>query len=324
MKKSAGAGAVLLAAILAGAPGGAAQEWRTFVTSVPADGKHTVGFISSDGQQPLPALRASTVVETKITPGRPYSAEATTEFNQTLSDGNRIVRKTTVRIFRDGDGRTRREELAADGTVRSVSIYDPVAHVTYVLDPATKTARKSSVRIAMPSMAALTDDEKRKVGTKVAGEPVAVRGGTVELVAPVAIATPAQHEEARKRTVETVVAAGGGRGGGYQAGVRVDQAKEEALGQKMVEGVLAEGKRVTTTLPAGTIGNQQPIVAINEQWFSAELEILVMTRHSDPRSGETSYAVTSIVRGEPDAGLFDVPADYQIVGSSYLRYPAER
>ena len=102
--------------------------------------------------QSMAPARAATVVETRITTGRPYSAEATTEFVQTLGDGNKIARKATVRIYRDGEGRTRREELATDGTVKLISIYDPVAHTTYVLDPATRTARKSAVRVVMPTM----------------------------------------------------------------------------------------------------------------------------------------------------------------------------
>jgi hypothetical protein len=85
----------------------------------------------------------------------------------------------------------------------------------------------------------------------------------------------------------------------------------------VVEGVMADGKRVTTVLPAGAIGNQQPITVLTEQWFSPDLEILVMTRHSDPRSGDTTYTVTNIVRAEPQGSLFDVPADYTIVGSPY-------
>ena len=44
-------------------------------------------------------LRARTAVEARITTGRPYSAEATTEFTQVLGDGNRIARKVTVRIY---------------------------------------------------------------------------------------------------------------------------------------------------------------------------------------------------------------------------------
>jgi len=39
---------------------------------------------------------------------------------------------------------------------------------------------------------------------------------------------------------------------------------------------------------------------------------VVMTRHSDPRMGETTYKLTNINRSEPAKTLFEVPADYTI------------
>ena len=68
----------------------------------------------------------------------------------------------------------------------------------------------------------------------------------------------------------------------------------------------------TTTIPAGEIGNAQEIKVVSEQWFSDELQVLVMTKHSDPRSGETIYRLTNILRAEPDPSLFTVPADYTV------------
>jgi hypothetical protein len=277
--------------------------------------------ISLDGQT---MVARTTAVETRITTGRPYSAEATTEFVQMLGDGNKIVRKATVRIYRDGEGRTRREELAADGTAKSISIYDPVAHVTYVLDPATRVARKSAVRVVSPATVIghkLEMEQKLKAESE-AGQRVA---GRVTLVAPVDVPGEAASVEVRKRQVETIAAAGGPAGVGVLSpALRSENSrnvKEESLGQKAFDGVLADGKRVTTVLPAGAIGNQQAITVQSEQWFAADLEILVMTRHSDPRTGETTYALTNIVRAEPGAGLFDVPADYTIRESSYLKTP---
>jgi hypothetical protein len=40
------------------------------------------------------------------------------------------------------------------------------------------------------------------------------------------------------------------------------------------------------------------------------LRVLVLTRHNDPRSGESTYRLVNIVRAEPDASLFQVPSDY--------------
>jgi hypothetical protein len=66
------------------------------------------------------------------------------------------------------------------------------------------------------------------------------------------------------------------------------------------------------TIPAGTIGNQAPIEMISERWFAPELGVVVMSRRTDPRFGETTYRLQNIARGEPSPELFEVPADYTI------------
>jgi len=88
--------------------------------------------------------------------------------------------------------------------------------------------------------------------------------------------------------------------------------KNEDLGSQSIEGVLAKGTRTTHIIPAGQIGNQQEIDTVDEHWYSPELQINVLTRHSDPRTGETVNRLRNIVRVEPDPSLFQVPADYQI------------
>jgi hypothetical protein len=90
------------------------------------------------------------------------------------------------------------------------------------------------------------------------------------------------------------------------------ETKTEKLEARNVEGVQAEGSRTTTTIPAGELGNEQPIQIVNERWYSPELQVIVMTRHSDPRFGETTYKLTNIQRGEPSAALFQVPSDYTL------------
>ena len=82
---------------------------------------------------------------------------------------------------------------------------------------------------------------------------------------------------------------------------------------------MPRGTRTTTTIPAGTIGNEQPILIVAEQWFSPDLKVLVMTKHSDPRTGETTYRLTNIVQTEPARSLFEVPADYTLKDSVIRR-----
>src|SRR3989442_6405918 len=100
-------------------------------------------------------------LERDIVKGAPYSAELTTEHIQTLADGNRIVQKTTGRVYRDSQGRVRREEDRPAGA--SISIVDAVAGVTYTLDPVRKTARQmpSSPLLAVARLAGSLEDLKR-------------------------------------------------------------------------------------------------------------------------------------------------------------------
>jgi hypothetical protein len=85
-----------------------------------------------------------------------------------------------------------------------------------------------------------------------------------------------------------------------------------SLGTQTIGGVSAEGTRYTRTIPAGEIGNTKPIVVVTERWYSPDLQMVVMTKRSDPRSGDTTFQMTNIQLGEPAATLFQVPSDYSI------------
>jgi hypothetical protein len=85
-----------------------------------------------------------------------------------------------------------------------------------------------------------------------------------------------------------------------------------AVEHRMIDGIPVEGRSSSQTIPAGEIGNERPITVVNEEWSSPDLKVLVMTHHSDPRTGESTYQLRNIVRGEPDATLFAVPAGYEI------------
>lgn len=231
-------------------------------------------------------------VETKVTTGRPYSAEAVTEMTQVLGDGNRINRQSVVRVYRDGEGRTRREMFGDDGSARTISISDPVAHVNYTLNPQEKIAYKAGVNI---------------VAARMPG------GGTYTVTSQSGSQGTATVSPTERPATVTL---SGGRGRGavtMRSPAKEDpNVKKEDLGVQNVEGVMATGSRTTTTIPAGQIGNVLEIRIVSEQWFSDELQVLVMTRHSDPRSGETVYKLRNILRAEPDQSLFTVPPDYTV------------
>src|SRR5262249_1467995 len=88
--------------------------------------------------------------------------------------------------------------------------------------------------------------------------------------------------------------------------------KTESLGKQVSEGVEAEGVRSVITIPEGRIGNDRPIEIVSERWDSPELQTVVLSKHNDPRFGETVYRLTNINRAEPAQALFEVPADYKV------------
>jgi hypothetical protein len=82
------------------------------------------------------------------------------------------------------------------------------------------------------------------------------------------------------------------------------------MGSREIEGVRVDGERTTWTIEPGRLGNEKPIVITREVWTSPELLLTVQTREFDPRSGETTYRLSKLKRGEPDAALMKVPVDY--------------
>jgi TonB family protein len=241
--------------------------------------------------------------------GAPYSAQAITESTQTLTDGNRIVNKSTALVYRDSEGRTRREQsLKAIGPFASggqqpqtIFINDPVAGTSYTLDPVAQTARKM-----MPLRFKVAGPKSNDPATtapkqyQIAIEGTAAKDGKQYQVVPV----PEQLME--KRQMETGMAMG-------WLDSKNPAARTEALGKQNIEGLEAEGTRSTVTIPAGKIGNELPIDIVSERWYSKDLQVIVMTRHVDPRFGENSYKLINISRTEPARELFEVPAGYTII-----------
>ena len=242
----------------------------------------------------------------KVVKGSPYSAQAITEAVQTLADGNRIVRKTTASVYRDSEGRTRQDQsvgnigpYAVAGEPRQVIfINDPVSNVNYVLDARDKTARKMSFpRIESFQRKA---DADKAAAEKTAAVDMAIAGaaGGTNVV----VAGPRRPPMRDKVWV----------GGESTFNIQLKEPKTESLGKQMFDGVEAEGTRETTTIAAGEIGNELPINITFERWYSPELQVVVMSKHTDPRVGENTYRLTGINRSEPSRTLFELPSDYTI------------
>jgi hypothetical protein len=288
----------------------------------------------------------------KAVKGAPYSAETVIESTQTLADGNRINQKTTGRVYRDSEGRTRREEernlrlftAEPDGrggnpsvgftSARTgVSIVDPVAGYSYSLDAENKVAWRTAIGVAgaiLGKVEIAATEERRKMELDKA---LAEKMATMSEEDKVKLKEKIAQEQ---MTVGAVAAArGGGAPGGGGRGGMIARASvppvmpaghepNTPLEHKVIEGLNVEGRKTTTTIPAGQIGNEQPITITSEQWQSPELGVLVFTRHSDPRTGESIYRLQNIVRAEPDRSLFMVPPDYEIKETGIKRMEEAR
>ena len=273
---------------IAGEPGQEEHMRAPFEMMVPPGKADTFMFVSSEMS-----------FDGKTVKGAPYSAQIITEHAQTLQDGNRIVNKSTASVFRDSEGRTRREQTinavgayTAGGTPKqTLFINDPVANVNYILDADSKTARKIDLS-RLP----------RRTGFAMGGG----SGQTVEVVT---------GDKATGGTANVTIIQDGPRAEGglkKKMDALATNMKSESLGKQTIEGVVADGTRHTHTIPAGDIGNEQPINIVSESWYSAELQTVVLSKHSDPRFGESSYRLVNINRSEPAASLFQVPSDYTV------------
>lgn len=272
------------------------------ITTGLAMGQHDVIVLD---QPPMPAdgrQRTFTRVmggPSEAVKGLPYTAESVTEHTQVLADGNRITHSNKSIFARDSEGRTRRESTIeglgpvgkTEAPVVSVHIEDPVAKVHYTLDSERKVAMKSKAdtglhfNIAAPASQAGNVVVERKIITT-----------------------------QNRSTISTQV----------EVKARPEGAlKKEDLGTRNIEGVSAKGTKMVMTIPAGEVGNERPIEVVTETWYSDEIQAVVLTKHTDPRTGEMTNRLSNIRLGEPSKSLFEPPADYKVeeVSNMFMSVP---
>lgn len=195
--------------------------------------------------------------EAPLVSGHPYSAVARTVTKS--PDGTHVDRSVTQTIYRDDQGRVRREINGG----ANISILDPAAGIGYNLNVEQKIAMKRT--LAAPMI-----ESQTRIPTQ----------SLVDLA----------RAQASRRSNMTV----------------------DDLGTQVVSGVSAQGVRVTTTVPAGTFGNDRDLKTVVDRWVSIDLHVLVKSVTTDSRSGPTTYELTSLVMGAPDPALFQVPAGYTV------------
>lgn len=211
----------------------------------------------------------------KVVTGAPFTANAVTTSSRTLADGTKISNTHQVTLYRDSQGRFRREgtmppmgDVSVAQPHSFVMIHDPVAAKGYLLNPDKKVAHVMAMR------------GHGHMGPKGAAAPGAD-----------ASAAPDAMESNQPNNPNVT---------------------KESLGTQSINGISAQGTRYTRVIPAGSIGNDKPLTVTREVWYSPDLQMVVQSKHSDPRFGDTTYSLTNIQRNEPAANLFTVPSDYTI------------
>lgn len=257
----------------------------------------------------------------------PYSAEVISERVQKLADGNEIVNKHSSFSYRDSAGRTRQEVRDDKGELRTVAINDKVAGVSYFLNVhdkvATRVGRALRVddsgrariapigqdgKVAPPAHGVVirrSDDDADNVRVTVEGNsPLRIEAGALTM---------------NGRTPRALQL--GPLAGAFSDIKWARKAVTRELGARDIDGVRAEGSLRSYEIPAGELGNRNAIVVSDESWYAPALQITVLSKHSDPRSGEHTYRLAALKREEPAAALFAVPADYTVRDVTAMERP---
>jgi hypothetical protein len=300
---------------------------------VAASGVAAYGQAAAPAHAPLPSVRSTAPVEAKViaelaaaynqvggVKNSPFTADEVNESIQILADGNRIVHNSTSKIYRNSEGRMRRDmKGGAMGGVMGntytfsggVSLLDPARAQQVMLDTETKVARVAELRAAQEALTVvqkmeLSDTDRARAEVNKAQAVEILRGEQ---------AKPTRAAVAPTTTPRVISGQGGlvtGTGGTWTvAPTSKYETRTEELGVRDFDGVSAEGRRTITTIPAGAIGNERPIETVYERWYSKELGMVVFSRRSDPRTGEQVYELRNIIRSEPDPSLFEIPTTYR-------------
>jgi hypothetical protein len=306
------------------------EQWREYGDRM----RDWAEQFSSELQGSLALTFSDRVGRGKLVKGAPYSAEVVSETNQPLADGNVITHRNVNKVYRDGEGRTRQESYRK-GELRSVYISDPVAGTSYTLIPGSKTAVKIDRGPMRAPRAPRAEDMSGNVKIERDRNVIVVDDG----------GKPGARDEVRVRVIRVdddkdlpappvppippivpvmpippggmdflppAAPIAGGRSMHFESTAYLGKGVTSKLATKEFEGVKAEGSQTVWTIPAGQIGNRAPINVTKETWTSPDLQVTLMSRYNDPRTGESVYRLASIKRAEPSADLFRIPEGYSV------------
>jgi len=282
----------------------------------------------------------------------PYSAEEVTERLQNLGDGNQIARRTTTMRYRDSAGRTREESRSENGeTVVTINdpvagqslVLRPQSRTAMKIAGPSQDARMAADVARAHADAARQASEAGRAAARAAREQVEqmrkdgslptverhkLADGSEEVIVKRVERVDPQARERIQQDVRIQVSQAMAANSAALRNLQIQlapltrgafgdaqwssKATVKDLGTREFDGVKAEGKLRSYEIPAGAIGNRNPIVVSDETWYAPDLQVTVFTKHSDPRSGDFVFKLDKLKREEPPAALFTIPADYTV------------
>lgn len=281
---------ILFASLLLAAAGVSAQT-----SSVSSPDETRIIVRSDAGVLPVLPLMFDPVTTAnlfneKVVKNSSFSAEFQSESVRILPDnasqnnGSQVVSRVTTLVYRDRDGRNRREQtIHATGqtagtsgtaaTGQAIEIYDPVSGFGYTLYPATRTAYRYKKPADQQTAAAVWDKVPQ----------------TIEITS--------SDKGSDNQTTQ----------------YKLDPPRIEALGNRTIKGAQAIGKRFTLKIPMNAVGNPLETETVHEVWYAPQLKMLIQSSTKNPHQGEHTFQMTSLSQTEPSASLFRVPSDYKII-----------
>ncbi len=171
---------------------------------------------------------------------------------------------------------------------------------------------EGGVRTPMTSTFTMTSSSDGPVSISVNGEPLDEKAMAEAMAKAKESGRTVTYDRRTITTSQDVKTTTGGPAVGWAMTTAARKVPGESIGTQVIEGVNAEGTRSVSTIEAGSIGNDRPISITSETWYSPDLKMPVLTKRTDPRTGDETFRLTNIRRGEPGAYLFQPPAGYQI------------
>jgi hypothetical protein len=230
---------------------------------------------------------------------QPYTAEIKTTTVQLQANGVTITRESTETRAVDSQRRTFQSRIEPQSSpdlpaFTWATADDPVENTQTEWNSQTKTARVIKLPLESQRHGCWSTDS-----------------GNMRM--DYGPATPAEAAAQRERMKSLISA----------APRRISQPKTEDLGTTTIQGVEAQGDRITNIIAAGQMGNDKELVTITENWFAPSLGLEMRQVHDDPRNGKTTMEVTHLDLSEPPLALFQPPEGYEVTVEELHQVPCE-